>query len=180
MQSLDLSSSTAPRLAVAAQVLASVTAVAEQHAAPLLVIGATARDILSQAVVGSPPGRATADVDVAVAVPSWEAYAALATGFVRVERHPHRFEVAGVPVDLVPFGGLESEAGVLDWSDGARMSTLGLREAYAHSLTAALPGGHEVRMPSIAGLTALKLQAWARSGRGSAPAGRRRRPGPRR
>jgi predicted nucleotidyltransferase len=63
---IDLSKSTEPRLAVASEVLSLVSAVAKQHGVELMVVGATARDILSAAIVGTPPARATADVNVAL------------------------------------------------------------------------------------------------------------------
>lgn len=50
---IDLSSSTEPRIAVASQVLAQVGAVAERHGIPLMVVGATVRDILSEWIVGT-------------------------------------------------------------------------------------------------------------------------------
>lgn len=125
-----------------------------------MVIGATARDILSLDLLGSTPDRATADVDIAVAVPSWTTFASLTSGLDRVGRREHTFHVAGFPVDVVPFGGIETPARTIDWRGGGRMSTFGLRETYAASLTAVLPGAVAVQVPTVAGLTALKLLAW--------------------
>ncbi|WP_426594908.1 nucleotidyl transferase AbiEii/AbiGii toxin family protein [Cellulomonas sp. McL0617] len=161
MSTIDLSRSTDSRIAVASHVLAELQAAAHRHGIPLMVIGATARDIHSVAIVGTPPNRATADVDVAVAVPSWQAFDQLTAELERVGRRRHRFLVSGVPVDVVPFGDLETSGRVVDWGDGSRMSTLGLREAFAASITVLLPGGTEVRVPSVAGLATLKLMAWS-------------------
>lgn len=158
---IDLSSSTDPRIAVASQVLAEVCVVAARHGIPLMVVGATARDILSEAIVGSPPGRATADVDVAVAVPSWEAFESLTADLARVGRSRHRFRVSGVQVDVVPFGDVETSGRLIDWGDGTRMSALGLSEAHAQAERVRLPGGTEVLVPTVAGLAALKLSAWS-------------------
>jgi len=157
---IDLSSSTEPRLAVAGHVLAEVAAAAGSEI-PFMVIGATARDILSVAIVGAPPSRATQDVDVAIAVPSWQAFESVTAGLDRVGRREHTFVIAGLPVDVVPFGGIETAARTIDWRDGTWMSTFGLREAYYASLSAMLPGGTTVRVPSVAGLTMLKLMAWS-------------------
>jgi predicted nucleotidyltransferase len=158
---IDLSSSTEPRLAVASQVLAEVGAVAERHGFPLMVVGATARDILSEAIIGGPPGRATADVDVAVAVPSWEAFEAMTSELPRVGRSRHRFSVSGVAVDVVPFGDVETRDRMVDWGDGTRMSALGLSETFAQAERARLPGGTEVLVPTVPGLAVLKLSAWS-------------------
>jgi predicted nucleotidyltransferase len=158
---IDLSSSTDPRIAVASEVLGEVEAVAVRHGFRLMVVGATARDILSEAIVGSPPGRATADVDVAVAVPSWEAFEALTDDLTRVGRSRHRFLVSGVQVDVVPFGDVETVNRLIDWGDGTRMNALGLSEAHAHAERVRLPGGTEVLVPTVAGLAVLKLSAWS-------------------
>lgn len=158
---IDLSSSTEPRVAVAGRVLARLAAVTARHGVPIMVIGATARDILAEAIVGRAPDRATVDVDVAVAVPSWEAYDALVATLERRGQAEHRFTVDGIPVDVVPFGALEDGDHRITWHDGARMNTLGLAEAYRASLLVRLPGGVEVRVPSPAGLAALKVIAWS-------------------
>ncbi|WP_028048953.1 nucleotidyl transferase AbiEii/AbiGii toxin family protein [Cellulomonas sp. URHD0024] len=161
MSTIDLSSSTDSRIAVAGQVLAMLQETAGSHSVPLMVIGATARDILSVAIAGTPPARATADVDIAVAVPSWQAFEALTSDLERVGRRRHTFLVSGTHVDVVPFGDLETSGRVIDWGDGSAMNTLGLREAHAASLPALLPGGTTVRVPSVAGLVTLKLIAWS-------------------
>jgi predicted nucleotidyltransferase len=158
---IDLSSSTEPRLAVASQVLAEAGTVAERHGFPIMVIGVTARDILSEAIVGGPSGRATADVDVAVAMPSWEAFEAMASELPRVGRSRHRFSISGVAVDVVPFGDVETRDRMVDWGDGSRMSALGLSEAFARAERARLPGGTEVLVPTVPGLAVLKLSAWS-------------------
>lgn len=158
---IDLSSSTEPRIAVASQVLSNVIAVAERHGIALMVVGATARDILSEYIVGTPPARATADVDVAVAVPSWQAFEALTSGFDRVARSRHTFMVSGVEVDVVPFGDIETGDRRIDWGDGTWMNAVGLGETFARSVRVRLPGGTKVLMPTVAGLAVLKLTAWS-------------------
>ena len=128
---------------------------------PLMVVGATARDILSASIVGSLPTRATTDIDVAVAVPSWVAFDALTSRLDRVGRSRHRYRVSGVDVDVLPFGDVETSERLLDWGDGARMNARGLSEAFAASECVRLPGGAEVAVPTVAGLAVLKLSAWS-------------------
>jgi len=158
---IDLSSSTDPKIAVAGQVLGEIAALTGQYSVPLMVVGATARDILSESIVGSLPTRATADIDVAVAVPSWAAFDALTSRMDRVGRSRHRCRVSGVDVDVLPFGDVATSERLLDWGDGARMNVLGLSEAFAASERVRLPGGAEVAVPTVAGLTVLKLSAWS-------------------
>jgi predicted nucleotidyltransferase len=158
---IDLSSSTEPSLGIAALVLAEIRPLADRHDVPLMVVGATARDILAAATVGAPPARATRDVDVAVAVASWATFDTMTSCLTPDGHARHRFRVSGVPLDVVPFGGVETHGRMLDWGDGTRMSALGLREAHAKAETVVLPGGLDVLVPTVAGLTVLKLCAWS-------------------
>lgn len=157
---IDLSCSTDPRVAAPATVLAEVDAVVRRHGVRLMVVGATARDLLAVAHVGTPPDRATKDVDIAVAVPSWDAFAAIAAEFEPVGRSRHKVRVLGVEVDIVPFGALETPDRLIDWGDGTVMNVVGLREAYDAAEAARLPGGLETLVPTIPGLAVLKLVAW--------------------
>src|SRR3954453_12501997 len=55
-----------------------------------LIVGATARDLVLQHAYGLPERRKTADPDVAVAVASWETFAALESRLLSngAQRHP--------------------------------------------------------------------------------------------
>jgi len=156
---LDLSSSTAPEAVVAGAVVAELTNLGALDA-PFMLIGATARDLHSLTIVGTPPARATRDVDIAVAVPSWHEYDEIVRALERAGRHEHAYLVARARVDLVPFGDLETSERTLEWRDGARMTTFGLREAMTSSVAVLLPGGASARVPSMPGLAFLKLAAW--------------------
>ena len=107
---IDLSASTDPDLAVAAQVLAVLDACAKAVGAEYMVVGATARDILAAALVDRRPGRATRDVDIAVGVADWKAFERLTAGLVP-RRAGHAFTVqafgGAVEVDIIPYGGVE-------------------------------------------------------------------------
>ena len=92
---------------------------------PYIVVGATARDLLLFHVFGIPVTRATADVDFAVAMDSWERFselraALLASGHFREGKMEHRVYLKAlsvkdeIPVDLIPFGGV-AEADVIHW-----------------------------------------------------------------
>jgi predicted nucleotidyltransferase len=61
---IDLRDSTEPDVVLAAWVLARVDAVAHEAGVDYLVVGATARTILSIGVVGRPPERAARDIDI--------------------------------------------------------------------------------------------------------------------
>jgi predicted nucleotidyltransferase len=52
---------------------------------PLMLVGALARDLLLELAHGIPAGRATEDIDLAVAVDSWAAYDRLKTDLIAGE-----------------------------------------------------------------------------------------------
>lgn len=90
--------------------LALLGEVCREEGAPFFVVGAAARDLLLEHLYDVRPFRSTGDVDIAVAVESWEAYGGLIErlvrdhGFRRAEVK-HRVERPGLVVDVVPFGG---------------------------------------------------------------------------
>ena len=135
-----------------------------------VVGGAVARDLLLFHVFGEPTTRATRDVDLMVGVEHWAAFEAfktrlVATGaFVGVPGLPHRllYAAAEIPLDLVPFGGIEDPAGTVAWPPERRvlMSVVGFREATAAAV--AVEVAHELTVPvvTLAALSLLKVSAW--------------------
>lgn len=78
---IDLSGSTDPEIVAAAAVLEVVDTAARAAGVSYLVVGATARNILSVALFRRLPGRATRDIDIAVAVASWDEFRGLTKDF---------------------------------------------------------------------------------------------------
>src|SRR5438105_15569919 len=95
-------------------ILSVVNRVAAELQLNYIVLGATARDLLLFHVFGIPISRATADVDFAIAVDSWERFhalraALLRSGHFREGKVEHRIylntpSITELPVDLIPFG----------------------------------------------------------------------------
>ena len=157
---IDLRDSTEPELVVAAQVLARVDTAAREAGVDYLVVGATARTILSIGLVGRPPERATRDIDIAAAVGSWADFERLADKLEKRGRSPHSFLVEGVEVDVVPYGGIEGKDRTILWPDDHRMNVRGLSEAVDSAEMVLLPGGLATRVPSIPALALVKLLTW--------------------
>jgi predicted nucleotidyltransferase len=146
--------------------------------------GAMAREILLVNLHGLPPGRATRDVDFGLSFQTWSAFDAFKAALVANEhfvpdlRIPHRVysvpERLGIrmPVDLVPFGGLEAPEGIVSWPpDGAViMDVRGYVVAFEHSIPLAIRPGLIVHLPSPEGVTIMKTLAW--KARGPATHGR--------
>ena len=80
-----------------------------------MLIGAAARDILIRNVAGSPPQRATSDIDIAVAVNSWSEVACLTSSMDPTRGGAHHFLVLGIEVDAIPFYGIESRDRTITW-----------------------------------------------------------------
>ena len=141
-----------------------------------LIVGATARVILLEHVLGFPPARATRDVDFAVAIDSWQKFDELkqqleATGrFVasRDEKQRLRYFPAGttagrgIAVDLVPFGGVERPQFTIAWSPDAdtHLHVFGYGDALASAVEVTLHDDLRVRVASLPGQTLLKISAW--------------------
>src|ERR1700749_1914457 len=106
-------------------ILSVVNSVTTELKVPYMIVGATARDLLLFHVFGIPVTRATADVDFAVAVDSWDRFRELRTALLgsthfREEAIEHRIHLKAhsvteeIPVDLIPFGGV-AEADMIHW-----------------------------------------------------------------
>jgi predicted nucleotidyltransferase len=161
---IDLSTSTDPDLNVAAHVLSVLDASVKAVGTEYMVVGATARNILAVALLDRLPGRATRDVDIAVAVADWPTFERLTRGLTpRGSTHAFTVQVLGaaVDVDVVPYGGVEGPDRRVVFPNDHELNVLGVREAFDAAQTVRLPGGLDVRVPTVPGLAVLKILAWA-------------------
>lgn len=151
-------------------ILRHMALVAESERVTYVVVGAAARDLLLYHVFGEPTTRATRDVDVTVLVEDWMAFDALkdrlvATGlFARVPGSPQRllYGATNVPLDLVPFGGVEAPLGTIAWPPEREvlMSVVGFREAARSAVQVAITDDLTVPVVALAALSLLKVTAW--------------------
>ena len=142
-----------------------------RRAAPLstpLLVGATARDLQLHHGDGVPITRATMDVDVAFAIADWAEFDALRAAlsdskvFVPTRSRHRILHQDRVPVDLIPFGEIETPTGTITWpAEEAVMGVLGFREAFAISSELTLPEMQTILTPSLSMLAVLKLLAWS-------------------
>jgi predicted nucleotidyltransferase len=158
MTFLDVS--TAVDLHPVATVLAELHERAQAQGVELMVVGAVARDILIRHVVGAPPERATADVDVAAAVSTWEELHLVTQTMQPARNSVHTFLVRNMEVDVIPFGGIESAQRTITWPNDHMMQVLGFQEAMRSALSVMLPGGLVVAVASLPAQSLLKLFAW--------------------
>jgi predicted nucleotidyltransferase len=136
--------------------------------APWFVAGAMARDLLLSHAHGIRIARLTRDVDIAIAVESWEAFDTIRAALIRTGRFAplgvvHKFQYeGGISLDLIPFGGLESGDRTIAWPPDRAvvMNVAGFREALAASLVVLLPEETRLHVVSLPALVTLKLTAW--------------------
>ncbi|GAA3842485.1 nucleotidyl transferase AbiEii/AbiGii toxin family protein [Saccharothrix violaceirubra] len=157
---IDLRASTEYEVLRAAKVLARIDEAARQAWVHYLVVGATARSLISFDLSGRSPGRQTRDIDIAAMVDSWEEFDSLVRTLARCGNSVHKFVVEGTEVDVVPYGGIERRDRTIVWPDDHAMNVLGFREAVETARTVFLPDGAIVKIPSIPALALLKIFAW--------------------
>lgn len=129
----------------------------------IMLVGARCRDTLHAALGHSTVNRRTNDVDIGLALSDWHVQERIAATFGRAGANGIRYRVAGLAVDVMPFGsGVEDPAGVSRPKHRQEdLIVFGFDDVFGHALTIELPGvGHTIRIPSPAGYAALKLRAW--------------------
>jgi predicted nucleotidyltransferase len=160
------------------RVLRAIHYVASALNCPFFVAGATARDLMLVNVYGLRPGRATRDIDLGIAVESWDQFQGLkermiATGEFGGDSkaqqrlvYTDRADGFSIPVDLIPFRGVASANQMIAWPPARDvvLNVAGFEEAWASSLSVEVEDGFTVRVASVPGLTLLKLIAWADRG----------------
>lgn len=155
-------------------VLEALQKITNAYALDYFVIGATARDILMTHVFGIDTGRATRDVDFAIALEDWNQFDAIKAeligrgDFVSAANQAHRLYYrqdeygAAYPLDLIPFGRIEGAGNVIAWPPDMQvvMNVAGYSEARRTSVQVDVGGGIAIHVISIPALAALKLLAW--------------------
>ena len=158
-----------PELALHARVVGDVEVAAAATGITPLIAGAFARDLHFLYAHGIDMQRKTEDIDFALAVPDWAAFAVLherliASGaFAGSTTAAHRLRHhSGWPVDLVPFGGVESPERKIAWPprQDFAMDVFGFREALQTAHVVLLPGNVQTRVVSIPALALLKIVCW--------------------
>ncbi len=154
-------------LGLHAGVVAAVQATASAMGVQPLVVGAFARDLHLVHAHGVPVLRQTEDIDLALAVGDWTTFeqlraALLASGTFTETPSRHRVRHDVLPIDLVPFGNLETPDRTIAWPPRGEtvMDVFGFREAQRTAIDVRLPGGVQVQVVTLPALALLKLVCW--------------------
>jgi len=133
------------------------------------VIGATARDIIMH-LHNEKSGRATHDLDIAIAVDNWDRYKEIEEGilsldgFTKDSHQQQRFlYLEKFELDLVPFGEVMKQDDKIFWppDESVAMSVLGFSEVATTTHTVDIDKETSIQIASLAGIFLLKLVAWS-------------------
>ena len=150
-------------------ILGTVDRVAVDCGIDYFVAGAMARDILLTHVFGIDTGRATRDVDFAIAVESWDQFDLVKARLVSVGSFTasstlaHRLYYRDkFLIDLIPFGGIEQTPHTFAWPPelDVMMNVAGYEDALKAAEHVQVTPDLIIRVASLPGLAVLKLFAW--------------------
>jgi len=133
------------------------------------VIGATARDIIMD-IHGEKSGRATHDLDIAIAISDWKEYKIIEEGIINIDdfekdnKQKQRFIFRKeFELDIVPFGDIMKENDKIFWppDESFAMSVLGFSEVNDATTEVKIDDNLSVNVASLAGIFILKIVAWS-------------------
>jgi len=152
------------------QALRDLQRIANDLEIPIMLIGAGARLLMLDWKYNLASSRTTKDWDLAVKVNSWDEFDRLrqallqesAQLFQPTKLAQRLIHISGVPIDLVPFGGLARADGTIVWpDDNTEMTILGFDEALLHANLIELDVEGNLLVASIPALVVMKLFAFA-------------------
>ena len=158
-------------LAPLARVVKALQTVTAPPQMEFFLMGAAARDLWLTHAHGIDIKRQTEDVDFAVMLNDWKSFdtlreSLLASGAFTGRPGPatHRLlhRPTGLPLDIVPFGGIERADRTIVWppDQSTVFDCFGAKEALGASQWIGLPERVTLRVASIPALALLKISAW--------------------
>lgn len=131
------------------------------------VIGATARDIVMQQLLDTESKRRTRDLDIAIAIPDWDAFeqvkqSLIVDGFEKSRDMQQRFYYGEYELDIVPYGVVAKDDDNIYWppDEVVAMSVKGFDEVLSEAITVSIDDDFKIKIASLHGLFLLKFNAW--------------------
>lgn len=164
-RSLDFTGLARVQFEPLASVVASLTSKTKLTSSQFMVVGAEARNLLHLSF-GLDPAHlsTTSDVDIALAMPSWQGFGQLTPTFrvMNSSKSAIRFRIDDIPVDVIPFGGIEDPKGIVQIPDDSQqINVLGYTRAFECAEEFVLPDIGPVLVVSPPFYVILKLEALA-------------------
>jgi len=152
-------------------VFEAISDVAGSSGVPIIIVGATARDMILYEGYGIDTGRATMDIDFGVRVSDWSGYEQIKADLLKTGKFkPDKKQAQRLlyddmmAVDIIPFGAIAGPGQYLSWPPeyDTSMSTLGFDEVYLNSITVRMRSDPvlDIRFVSLPGLALLKIISW--------------------
>lgn len=155
-------------------ILRRADAAARELGVDYFVGGALARDLILLHIFGRDTGRATRDVDLGIHIDDWRTLGAFKATLLRDGNFSEQDKVAhrliyrarenafGIPLDLLPFGGVERVDATIAWPPGMEviMNVAGFAEARHSAMMVEVIADFFVPVASLPSLAVLKLIAW--------------------
>lgn len=148
----------APTNSVVEAVLTEAPEIEPHH---LMLVGAHCRDVLHRSLGHTFSTKATRDLDIALALASWDSWRALTSDLARSGDTGVCYLISGFKVDLLAFGEVEDPVGrVTPPSRDEDLSVWAFKEIHAASQSLEIEDRIQIRIPTVAGYAAAKLMAW--------------------
>lgn len=163
---LNISGKVDPRIC---EVFDSIDRVLTELKIQYIVVGATARDLVLHHGHGAGIQRATDDVDFAIEVPDWNAFAIIKNmlcekGFRETKAQHRLISPADMIIDIVPFGDIEDEQFSIAWPPKGEviMNVLGFKEACDNAEWVRIQEEPILEIPVVTpvGMALLKIISW--------------------
>ncbi len=131
--------------------------------AGIMLVGARCRDAIHSALGRTTPTRQTDDLDLAIAIASWQQFERIGETFPSIRDNDIAYRIADLPVDIVPFGTVaEDPRGLTRLAPREEdLVVFGFREVFDRAASLELASGESIRLPQPEGYTLLKVRAWA-------------------
>lgn len=136
------------------------------------VIGAVSRDILRLYLEAEPSPRRTRDLDIAIAVDSWDDFFDISAllqerGFRKDPEKKQRFyfspdKQAEYELDVVPFGGVTTQGEKIYWppEESPMISVKGFSSVLKDCVDVSVDNQFRFKIPSVPAFFVLKFDAW--------------------
>lgn len=152
------------------EVLLLLNDIISEHNCEFLIVGATARDIILKYCYDLKVNyRATIDLDIAINVRSWEDFETIKKAmisrkqFIPTKVNHRLHHSGGLPIDIIPFGGVEDDSGQIMFPpDNLKMTTLGFDDTLKNAVNTMISVDPDTIVPvaDLENLFVMKLISW--------------------